>query len=141
LYEYLENIIIFTDKYYLSRTRILLENLYTLSVKDNYSLDKLCPFINNRNIGKHSILLGICYRINCTHIGNTKYDNRNKSVYLGILISEQGYKIVGVARQIIAIPVRWLNENLGIENMLLGVENNNTHALRIHQNLLLSVSK
>ena len=117
----MENIIIFTNKYYLSRTRILLENLYILSVKDNYLLDKLCPFIDNRNKGKHGILLGICYRINSNHIGNTKYDNKNESVYLDILISEQGYKVVGVARQIIAIPVRWLNENLEIENMLLGV--------------------
>jgi hypothetical protein len=135
----LENIIIFTDKYYLSRIRFLLENLYTLSVKDNYLLDKLCPFINNHNKGKHSILLRFYCKICITHIANIKYDNKN--VYLGMLISEQGYKIVGGARQIIAIPIRWLNESLGIENMFFDVKNSNTHALRNYQNLVLGVSK
>ena len=139
MYEYLENIIIFTDKYYLSRIRFLLENLYSLSAKDNYSLDKLCTLIDNHNKGKHSILFGIYYKIYITHIANVKYDNKN--VYLGMLISKQGYKIVGGARQIIVMPIRWLNESLGIENMFLGVKNSNTHALRVYQNLVLGVSK
>jgi hypothetical protein len=135
----LENIIIFTDKYYLSRIRFLLENLYSLSVKNNYSLDKLCTLIYNHNKGKHSILFGIYYKIYITHIANIKYDNKN--VYLGMLISKQGYKIVGGARQIIVMPIRWLNESLGIENMFLVVKNSNTHALRVYQNLVLGVSK
>jgi hypothetical protein len=58
-----------------------------------------------------------------------------------MLISKQGYKIVGGARQIIVMPIRWLNESLGIENMFLGVKNSNTHALRVYQNLVLGVSK
>ena len=141
MHEYLENIIIFTDRYYLSRIRILFENLYTLSVKNNCSLDKLCLFFDNHTKSEHSILLGIYYKINTTHIADIKYDNKNRNIKLGMLISEQGYKIGDGARQIIAILIRWLNEKLGTQNMLLGVKKRNTHALRIYQKLVLGMSK
>jgi ribosomal protein S18 acetylase RimI-like enzyme len=69
---------------------------------------------------------------------NTNHNNINKfdkSAYLGLLVGEQKYKRIGVAKQIIIISVKWLNENLGIENMLLSVYNSNIHALRLYQKL------
>jgi len=147
----MENIKIFAGKYYLSsivKTDNLnnylswmknpLENQYILSAKDNYSIDELCTFIDNCNKDENTILLGIYDAMNNNHIGNIKYDNINKldkSAYLGILIGEQEYKRIGVATQTIVISIKWLNDNLGIENILLSVDNSNINALRLYQKL------
>jgi RimJ/RimL family protein N-acetyltransferase len=147
----MENIKIFAGKYYLSsiiKTDNLnnylswmknpLENQYILSAKDNYSIDELYTFIDTCNKDENTILLGIYDKIDDNHIGNIKYDNINKldkSAYLGILIGEQRYRQIGVAKQAITISIKWLNENLGIENILLGVDNSNIHALKLYQKL------
>jgi RimJ/RimL family protein N-acetyltransferase len=54
---------------------------------------------------------------------------------LGILIGEQKYKKIGVAKQTITISIKWLKENLGLENILLGVDNGNIPALKLYQKL------
>ena len=147
----MENIKIFAGKYYLSsivKTDNLnnylswmknpLENQYILSAKDSYSIDELRTFIDICNKDESTILLGIYDKIDDKHIGNIKYDNINKldkSAYLGILIGEQKYKGVGVAKQTITISIKWLNENLGVENILLGVDNGNIPALKLYQKL------
>ena len=147
----MENIKIFSEKYYLSslvKTDDLsnylswmtnpLENQFILSVKSNYSLNELCTFIDVCNKDKNTILLGIYDKVNNNHIGNIKYDNINKldkSAYLGILIGQREYRRIGVARQIIPISMRWLHEHLGMENIFLGVDNRNIHALNLYQKL------
>jgi RimJ/RimL family protein N-acetyltransferase len=147
----MENIKIFDGKYYLSsivKTDNLnnylswmknpLENQYILSAKDSYSIDELHTFIDICNKDESTILLGIYDKIDDNHIGNIKYDNINKldkSAYLGILIGEQKYKKIGVAKQTITISIKWLNENLGVENILLGVDNSNIPALKLYQKL------
>ena len=147
----MENIKIFAGKYYLSsivKTDNLnnylswmknpLENQYILSAKDNYSIDELCKFIDNCNKDENTILLGIYDKMNNNHIGNIKYDyiNKfNKSAHLGILIGELEYRRIGVATQTITSSIKWLNDNLGIENIILGVDNSNIHALRLYQKI------
>ena len=142
------NIKIFADKYYPSsmiKTDNLnnylpwiknpLKNQYILSAKHNCSLDKLCAFIGYCNKDEDTILLGIYDKNNDNHNKKIKYNDINKSAYLGILIGEQECKGVGVARQTITISTNWLNENLGIEDLLLGVNNINTLTLRLYQKL------
>ena len=147
----MENIKIFAGKYYLSsivKTDNLdnylswmknpLENQYILSAKNSYSIEELRTFIDICNKDENTILLGIYDKIDDNHIGNIKYDNINnldKTAYLGILIGEQRYRKIGVAKQTITVSIKWLNENLGIENMLLSVYNSNIHALRLYQKL------
>lgn len=60
----------------------------------------------------------------------------NQSTYLGLLVGEQESIKIGVARQTITISIKWLNENLGIENVLLGVDNSNIQTVEIYQNLV-----
>jgi len=134
----MENIIIFADKCYLPWVRNQLENRCILSAKDNYSIDELYTFIDTCNKDENTILLGIYDKIDDNHIGNIKYDNINKldkSACLGMLIGEQKYKKIGVAKQTITISIKWLNENLGVENILLGVDNSNIPALKLYQKL------
>ena len=147
----MENIQIFSEKYYLSslvKTDDLsnylswmtnpLENQFILSAKANYSINDLCTFIDVCNKDENTILLGIYDKENNNHIGNIKYDNINKldkSAYLGILIGQQEYRKIGVASQIIPVSMRWLHENLGIESIFLGVDNRNVPALNLYQKL------
>ena len=72
----------------------------------------------------------------------TNHNNINKfgkRTYLGLLVGEQKYIRIGVARQTITISIKWLNENLGIENTLLGVDNSNIHTVKLYQNLVFGV--
>lgn len=147
----MENIQIFSEKYYLSslvKTDDLsnylswmtnpLENEFILSAKANYSINELYAFIDLCNKDENTILLGIYDKENNNHIGNIKYDNINKldkSAYLGILIGQQEYRKIGVASQIIPVSMRWLHEHLGIESIFLGVDNRNMHALNLYQKL------
>ena len=147
----MENIQIFSEKYYLSslvKTDDLsnylswmtkpLENEFILSAKANYSINELYAFIDLCNKDENTILLGIYDKENNNHIGNIKYDNINKldnSAYLGILIGQQEYRKIGVASQIIPVSMRWLHENLGIESIFLGVDNRNIRALNLYQKL------
>lgn len=147
----MENIQIFSEKYYLSslvKTDDLsnylswmtnpLENKFILSAKANYSINELCTFIDVCNKNEKTILLGIYDKANNNHIGNIKYDNINKldkSAYLGILIGQQEYKKIGVASQVILVSMRWLHEHLGIESIFLGVDNRNTPALNLYKKL------
>jgi hypothetical protein len=69
---------------------------------------------------------------------NINYYNINefdKSVYLGVSIEKQEYKRIRLARQLIIISIKWLTENLGIKNILLGVGGSNIHTLRLYQKL------
>ena len=69
----------------------------------------------------------------------TNHNNINKfgkRTYLGLLDGEQKYIRIGVARQTITISIKWLNKNLGIENVLLGVDNSNIQTVKIYQNLV-----
>ena len=147
----MENIQIFSEKYYLSslvKTADLsnylswmtnpLENQFILSAKANYSINELCTFIDVCNMDENTILLGIYDKANNNHIGNIKYDNINKfdkKAYLGILIGQQEYRGIGVGREIIAISMRWLHEQLGIESIFLGVDKRNIRALKLYKKL------
>lgn len=147
----MENIKIFSEKYYLSslaKTDDLsnylswmtnpLENQFIVSAKVDYSINELCTFIDVCNKDENTVLLGIYDKANNNHIGNIKYDNINKldkSAYLGILIGQREYRGIGVARQIIPISMRWLREHFGIENIFLGVDNRNIHAFNLYQKI------
>ena len=147
----MENIQIFSEKYYLSSLVKIdglsnylpwmtntLENQFILSAKANYSINELCTFIDVYNKYENTILLGIYDKANNNYVGNIEYDNINKldkSAYLGILIGQQEYRKIAVASQIIPISMRWLHEYLGIEGVFLGVDNSNIHALKLYQKL------
>ena len=147
----MENIQIFSEKYYLSslvKTDDLsnylswmtnpLENQFILSAKANYSRNELCTSIDLCNKDENTILLGIYDKENNNHIGNIIYDNiskLDKSAYLGILIGQQEYRKIVVASQIIPVSLRWLHEHLGIESIFLGVDIRNIHALNLYQKI------
>jgi RimJ/RimL family protein N-acetyltransferase len=113
-------------------------NKFIISSKMNYTFSELLEFIENCNESNEVLLLGIFSKSSNIHIGNIKYDNINilsKKATMGILIGDIKYRGKGVAKEVIEVTVSWLNENFGIENFLLGVDQNNDSALKLYTKL------
>ena len=56
-----------------------------------------------------------------------------KSDYLGILITHQEYRKINVVKQIIAISMSWLHEQLGIERRFFVIDNKAIYVLKLYQ--------
>jgi ribosomal-protein-alanine N-acetyltransferase len=113
-------------------------NEYILSAKKSYSLTDLQDFIESCNLSPNTILLGIFDTENHAHIGNIKYENidlANKSADMGILIGEKNYRGRGIAKNVIEESVKWLNVNLGLQTIFLGVDQNHSAAIKIYSKI------
>jgi len=113
-------------------------NEYILSAKKNYSLADLQDFIESCNLSPNTILLGIFDTKLHTHIGNIKYENidlANKTAVMGILIGEKSYRGRGIAKNVIEESAKWLNVNLSLQTIFLGVAQNNSAALKIYSKI------
>ncbi len=77
------------------------------------------------------------------HIGNIKYepvDIKNKLAIMGILIGDADWRGKKVAGEVIAASAAWLNENLGIEKVLLAVTKHNSRAVTAYANMGFKIS-
>jgi RimJ/RimL family protein N-acetyltransferase len=113
-------------------------NEYILSAKKNYSLADLHNFIESCNLSPNTILLGIFDTEHHTHIGNIKYENidlANKTTVMGILIGEKNYRGRGIAKNVIEKSAQWLNINLNVQTIFLGVDQNNLAAIKLYSKI------
>ena len=72
------------------------------------------------------------------HIGNIKYENIdlvNKSAVMGILIGDKIYRGRGLAKIVIEESAKWLNSSLGLQTIFLGVDNNNSVAIKLYSKI------
>ena len=70
------------------------------------------------------------------HIGNIKYepiDIEEHQATMGILIGEENWRGRGVATEVINKSAIWLQENLTINKILLGVDVGNIGAIRAYE--------
>jgi len=114
------------------------DNEYIISAKKNYSLSDLQDYIKNCNQNPDTILLGIFDRVRLVHIGNIKYENIdlvNKSAVMGILIGDKIYRGRGLAKNVIEESAKWLNNSLGLQTIFLGVDNNNSVAIKLYSKI------
>jgi len=114
------------------------DNEYIISAKKNYPLSDLQDFIKNCNQNPSTILLGIFDRMRLVHIGNIKYENIdlvNKSAVMGILIGDKIYRGRGLAKNVIEESAKWLNNSLGLQTIFLGVDNNNSVAIKLYSKI------
>jgi RimJ/RimL family protein N-acetyltransferase len=113
-------------------------NEHILSAKKNYSLADLHSFIESCNLSSNTILLGIFDTEYHTHIGNIKYENidlTDKTAVMGILIGEKNYRGRGIAKNVIEESAKWLNINLNVETIFLGVSQNNSAAIKLYSKI------
>lgn len=100
------------------------------------SLFKLSQYIKEKNSAKDCMLLGIFF--NGTHIGNIKYEPiclTKAEATMGILIGDSEWRGKGVATEVIRATAEYLKETAGITTILLGVDKDNTSAIRSYEKI------
>jgi GNAT superfamily N-acetyltransferase len=113
-------------------------NEYIISSHQGYSLMELKEFIVNCNSNSSILLLGIFDKSLDIHVGNIKFDNidlKINSATMGILIGERKYRGIGLAEKVIRSSINWLYTNLGIERISLGVDKNNSAAIKLYSKI------
>ncbi len=100
------------------------------------SLAQLKNYIEEKSNRTDCLFFGIYCQDK--HIGNIKYepiDLELKQATMGILIGERLWRGKGVAGEVISATTKYLQQHLGIEQILLGVEQDNTPAIHAYEKL------
>ena len=90
-----------------------------------------------QRVGREDVLfLGIFDAATGMHVGNIKYepvDTLEGYAIMGILIGEPEYRGQGVAAEALMASARWLQAHRGIRQIVLGVQVQNTAAIRAYE--------
>ena len=108
---------------------------YIVSAKQCCNIGDLRLYIQEREVNKDVIFLGIFTREQHYHIGNIKYEPINQALkyaVMGIMIGEKDWQGKGVASEVITASANWLKEYYGIEQIILGVDVSNAQAIRAY---------
>jgi len=99
-------------------------------------LSDLRKFVSAR-IGRDDILfLGIFERNTGMHIGNIKYepvDSELGYAVMGVLIGDPEFRGKGVTAEVLRASVLWLQQHRKINQIVLGVDKENTAAMRAYE--------
>lgn len=101
-------------------------------------LNELSEYVGSRINRDDVLFLGIFVNSSGQHIGNIKFepvDVRNGYAVMGILIGEPAWRGKGVGPEVIAASAYWLRDNLGISEVVLGVEKQNLAAVRAYRSI------
>jgi len=101
-----------------------------------HGIEELRGYIKERLQRKDVLFLGIFTRNGAEHIGNIKFepvDTEKKYAIMGIMIGDPLWRGKGVAAEVIAQSSRWLNQNAGIEQIVLGVDSENHAAIQAYK--------
>lgn len=80
-------------------------------------------------------VFGIFFKENKKHIGNIKLepiDFENNKATLGILIGDKEYWGKGIGTEAVKLLVNWSFDNLGLEEVNLGVISENKAAINVY---------
>ena len=109
---------------------------YINYTNQNRTVDEVSTFVTERVNSDTVLFLGIFVRESGEHIGNIKYepiDFEEHQATMGILIGEENWRGRGVATEVINKSAIWLQENLTINKILLGVDVGNIGAIRAYE--------
>jgi len=109
---------------------------YIIAARKQPTLDDLRAYIESRCDRPDALFLGIFERASGRHIGNLKFepiDETSRTAEMGILIGESDWRGQGVAREVITASAWWLRKHRGIQQILLGVEQDNLAALAAYR--------
>lgn len=102
------------------------------------SIDNLRVYVTERSNQPDVLFLAIRCAENDLHIGNLKFepiDRKQRGAVLGIFIGDEAWQGKGVATETITAAARWLNEDLGLSYLWLGVADENIPAQRAYEKL------
>lgn len=90
-----------------------------------------------QRMGRADVLfLGIFDKETGLHVGNIKYEPVNTDLgyaIMGVLIGERAYRGKGVTTEILKATAAWLKGNRDIKEIVLGVDRDNSGALRAYE--------
>jgi RimJ/RimL family protein N-acetyltransferase len=114
------------------------DNKYIDFSNQKRSKDEIISYVEQRSKSKVALFFGIFLNDSGRHIGNIKYepiDTSTKQATMGILIGDKNWRGKGVAVEVIKISSIWLHKNMGIEKILLGVNTDNTSAIKAYKKI------
>jgi len=122
---------------YISWMHNLKSNPFIKSVNESISRNDLIEYVNEKNDSRTAILLGIFTKLNSTHIGNVKLEpiNNKLSATVGILVGEELWRGVGVGFEVLSRVLQFSFTDLELKELNLGVDYNNTVALKLYKKL------
>jgi ribosomal-protein-alanine N-acetyltransferase len=100
------------------------------------TLQELRDFIAERAGRPDVLFLGIFARESGEHIGNIKYEPIHRDeryAVMGILIGEKAWWGKGVTAEVLRATARWLAEQCGTQEIVLGVMKDNLLARRSYE--------
>jgi len=107
-------------------------------ISERPNLKELKEYVRKKITQKDIIFLAIYTIKDKLHIGNIKYEPINlkhKYALMGILIGEQSWWGKGAALEVINASVKYLKDKYFIEEIILGVNENNIPAIKAYQKI------
>jgi [ribosomal protein S5]-alanine N-acetyltransferase len=109
---------------------------YISAAASTKKLSDLRGYIEERRGRDDVLFLGIFDRMSGLHVGNIKYepvDSAGGYAVMGVLIGDPEYRGKGVTPEVLVASARWLQENRGIREIVLGVHADNAAAMRVYE--------
>ena len=109
---------------------------FITAAKRTSTLLSLREYVRTHSATQDTIFLGIFGKDNNLHVGNIKYqpmDSQKSYAVMGILIGDIGYRGLGVASEVIRESAFWLKRHQNINQIVLGVSNDNVAAIRAYK--------
>ena len=128
---------------YLSWLRDPFAVKYITAAGTKNDLSNLKQYIKERACRNDVLFLGIFDAKSGQHVGNIKYEPVNDELgyaIMGILIGEVTYRGIGVAKEVITASSKWLSEYRNIQEILLGVNIENTPAIKSYEKIGFKIS-
>jgi len=123
-----------TDRY-LGWLQDVVSNRFIVTADSKHSLQSLQEYVKIRLKRKDVLFLGIFSKKNDYHIGNIKFepiDYPNHTAVMGLLIGDTDWRGQGVSVEVINACAGWLFKNSSITHIYLGVDEENTAAIRAY---------
>lgn len=99
-------------------------------------IEQIKDFINEKSKASNALLLGIFDKSKGTHVGNIKYepiDFKEKYAVMGIMIGEESFRGIGCGAEVLNESAKWVNQNLKIDKIYLGVHRENIAAIHSYK--------
>ena len=124
--------------HYLNWLKSPQDNKFIYSVNTSITIQILKEYVRCRLARKDILFLGIFEKNSGLHIGNIKYEPINFSenyAIMGILIGNKSWRGRGVAVEVLLATAKWLKENIGTKEILLGVNRENLSAISAYKKI------
>lgn len=102
------------------------------------SLYDLKNYIISKSARKDTLFFAIIDKQSQRHVGNIKYEPINEKdgyAIVGILIGEKSFRGIGLFGEVFKVSSNWLANNRNVKTIYLGVDRENTHAIRAYKKI------